>query len=107
MRRVMIPTIGPWEIDRTKRYYRPCIRRNGRIVAYLADNSIGVDARFAQACVDQDEANARLLLNSPQLFSCLSRLVAMNNCQYDRDTVDYRAVMTEAKAALAAIRNEP
>jgi len=69
-------TPGPWEIDRTKNYYKPCIRHNGTIVAYMADNGSGhvreADKVLAEAT---DEINARLIAAAPEMLALLKGLV--------------------------------
>jgi hypothetical protein len=45
--------------------------------------------------------STRLRKENAKLRSALQTLVAMNNCQYDRETADYRTAMETAKAALA------
>jgi len=66
---------GPWEIDRTKRYYKPCIRANGVIICWLADN--GADALFPGNWTKLDAANARLIVAAPAMLAELEKPAAM------------------------------
>jgi hypothetical protein len=57
---------------------------------------------------EPDRALARLIVRAVNahhaLLSALERLIALNNCNYDRQTEDYRRAMAEANAAVAKAR---
>lgn len=66
------PIPAPWEIDRSKRYYAPCIRHNGLIVAILPDNSAGLVKQTDRIkAVIRDDRTAKLLQASPDLLDAL------------------------------------
>lgn len=73
------PTAGTWVVDRTEKYYRPCVRMNGFVICYLADNSEGVVAgkEVVQA---EDAANAQLIAAAPDLLvACEAALVPLKD----------------------------
>lgn len=55
-------TPGPWEIDQSEKYYRPCIRKNGVIICFLPEKQIVGDEK-------ERKANAALLCFSPTLLA--------------------------------------
>jgi hypothetical protein len=66
-------TPGPWEIDHTGKYYKPCIRHNGIIIALLAKNDAGLVMPENQQA--EDEANARLIAAAPELLEALKAVL--------------------------------
>lgn len=99
------PTESPWEIDRTCRYYpRPCIRRNGIIIAWLPDNSAaamevtGARDRMRR----QDAANANLLVSAPALLAACEA-VAHQLEHGEASTGDDRDIAWCARALREAI----
>ena len=67
-------TEGEWVVDRTEKYYRPCVRMNGMIMAYLPDTSIGLmtGKEHRQA---EDRANAALIAAAPDLLAALEAIM--------------------------------
>lgn len=90
-------TPGPWEIDRSGKYYKPCIRKNGVIIAHLADNSAGCvnPAAFAE----EDPANAHLIATAPEMYEALrdARLCLI----YEFGTSVYETNFPKIDAAIA------
>ncbi len=94
-------TPGPWEIDRSGAYYKPCIRHNGLIVAWLPNGArallTGAGRRKAE-----ERADARLIAASPELLSACKNLVAAANCKYMREAMEYEGYFDKARAAISA-----
>ena len=82
-------TPGPWTID-------PQDEDGWDVVTEYVDDRI-----LVRTGLTSREADARLIAAAPELLECLHRLVAMNNCRYDRGTSDYKAAMEDAEAAIA------
>jgi hypothetical protein len=102
----------PWEIDRTEKYYKPCIRMNGVITAWLPDNASGVMRPFSARVKETDDANAALIVKAVNchqvlvdaLYECLDALF--------NETADYpdspwiKSVKDKARAALKQAEGE-
>jgi hypothetical protein len=68
-------TKGPWEIDRTEKYYKPCIRHNGIVIALLARNDAALVMPENQQA--EDDANARLIAAAPEMYEALNVALAV------------------------------
>lgn len=103
-------TEGPYEIDRTERYYKPCVRKNGVIVAYLADNGAG--CVNTNAFAEEDEANAQLIVAAPDLYDGCNALLGLIDLvshnpdvpQFVKDILNSSHRKQEAEAAVAKAR---
>lgn len=62
------------------------------------EESTGRDVALVR---DFNEGHARLIAAAPELLATLQRLVALNNCNYDRGLDDYRQAMQAANDAIA------
>lgn len=61
-------------------------------------------AKHAPETEAERVANAALIAAAPELFAALEKLVAADNCNYDRHLMRYEGYFDAARAALAKAR---
>lgn len=81
------------------------------VAVYAGDTPICttyLGERFSRVAppVEERAANARLLASAPDLLAALETLVAMDNCNYERDTMRYEGAFDRAREAIARARGE-
>jgi len=82
-------TPGPWEYDSSGKYYKPCIRTNGVVIALLY--------RQTTVTPEEYEANNHLLAAAPELLVALKELCTLPN-KHRPDKVWEQAKTAIAKA---------
>lgn len=105
-------TPEPWEIDYSLKYYKPCIRHNGIIVAFLADNTANLIDPSNQR--EEDAANVKLVAAAPELLEALKDAVRWldgmysDNPEFALDSMPNNCLSrNEMKAAIAKATGTP
>jgi DnaJ-class molecular chaperone len=61
---------------------------------------------LCQFCHGLGSVDYRLIASAPELLKALETLVAMDNCNYERDTMRYEGAFDRAREAIARARGE-
>jgi hypothetical protein len=88
-------TPGPWEVDFSEKYYKPCIRHNGMIVCTLPHNPIGING------TDERKGDARLIAAAPEMYELAKHITAMFDDAYLNGHPEWEEIVKEAFTALA------